>query len=92
VLTKDQARALLSDNNQEMLIELLQTEITKQDIVALGYRRAQLAKFEKLLSDSAFFDGEMANYAGSAEAVWQDFFEQNHWIFGYGLSFILHQA
>jgi hypothetical protein len=42
-----------------------------------------------MLDDPTFFEAEKARIAAKgAEALWQQFFERNPWIFGYGLSFI----
>ena len=58
-------------------------------MVAVGYRRAQLRRFERLLSDPAYFKSERSRLApDSPERVWQIFFEANKWIFGYGLSYV----
>lgn len=46
----------LATDNQELLAAFARTEITSEDIVALGYRRKQLLKFKRLLTDSAYFE------------------------------------
>ncbi|WP_299950688.1 Shedu immune nuclease family protein [Hyphomonas sp. BRH_c22] len=81
-----QARKLI-DKNSEVFVQLMQNENWERDIVALGYRRNQLQNFEKLLNDREYFEAQRALIGGSAERVWQNFFEQNTWIFGYGLSY-----
>jgi hypothetical protein len=58
-LTKGAARALLK-TDPKMLAELVEREITERDIVAIAYRREQLALFERLLRDDAFFETEKA--------------------------------
>lgn len=87
LLSMDQAKQLIN-HNQELVLELARSEITKNDIIALGYRRKQLDRFEKLYSDSDYFNKERRNIDCSEEGVWQAFFEQNKWIFGYGLTSI----
>jgi hypothetical protein len=87
VLSNIQARALFQDN-QDLFAEVVRTEITKEDVVAVGYRKRQLQVFEKLLDDPLYFDGVKAQKQCSSEAVWQRYFEKNPWIFGYGLSYI----
>lgn len=73
----------------DLIRELLETEITLGDAKFVGYRRASLAHFERLLTDAQFFESERSKVAKrSAEGVWQQFFERNQWIFGYGLSYI----
>lgn len=67
----------------------LDGKITDADLQMLAGRKAQLEYFEQLLDDRQFFDKqkEVLDKRGD-EAVWQHFFEQNAWIFGYGLSLI----
>lgn len=87
LLSVDQARSLIN-HNQDLILELAQSEVTKEDIVALGFRRRQLERFELLLNDSDYFEREKRDIGGSDEAVWQAFFEQNRWVFGYGLTYL----
>lgn len=75
-------------NNQALFAQIAQNEITEQDIIALGYRRKQLAYFEQLLFEDGFFENERSRLNVKPEAVWQRFFELNPWIFGHGLSYI----
>lgn len=86
ILNQAGARALFRDN-EDLLVEAATNADLKRDLVALGYRRAQLARFERLLGDRAFFDAERERLKVGPEALWQSFFELNTWIFGYGLSF-----
>lgn len=87
-LSRDAVRALLK-SNMRLLVEIVEREITERDIVAIAYRRQELARFEKLLRDDAFFraEKERLQYQGD-EALWQQFFEANPWIFGYGLFYV----
>lgn len=87
VLSKAQATSLVQEN-QDVFSEVIRSEITKEDIVALGYRKKQLAIFSKLLSDRNYFDQikQSKNIQGD-EPLWQMFFERNPWVFGYGLSY-----
>lgn len=87
VLSKEQAARLVQDN-QEVFSEVAQAEITREDIVALGYRKKQLNAFQRLLSDRNYFDqAKHTKGIGTDEALWQAFFERNQWVFGYGLSY-----
>lgn len=87
VLSKAQATRLVQEN-QEVFSEVAQVEITREDIVALGYRKKQLNAFRRLLWERDYFDQAKAMKAiGADEALWQAFFERNHWVFGYGLSY-----
>lgn len=70
----------------EALRELVASEATSRDVVAVAYRRKQLATFDRLLHDENYFDQVTAgHFNGRREATWQGFFERNRWIFGYGL-------
>jgi hypothetical protein len=81
-------RRLLREN-PDLLFEMASNQITTRDVVALGYRKKELAHFERLLNEPGFFQSEKeaAKLRGD-EAVWQAFFERNKWIFGYGLTYL----
>lgn len=91
ILSKEQALQLIS-KNPELIDEIIKNNITKDEIINLGYRKTQIEIFRKLLTDEDFFNetkdrlGKNKGY----EAVWQDFFERNTWIFGYGLKYIFN--
>lgn len=90
LISQEQASKIVS-GNQDVIIEALKNNITKSDIVALGYRKEQLEKFKKLLEDDEYFENERNILeAKGKEAVWQDFFEKNTWIFGYGLNYVFN--
>jgi hypothetical protein len=55
VLSNLQAKRLYQDN-EELFAEVLKSEITKQDVVAVGYRKRQLQIFEKLMNEQQYFD------------------------------------
>lgn len=86
ILDQGQARQIFS-KNPDLFLELAQHEDITRDLVAVGYRRKQLKHFEALLQDQNFFDQERARLNCRPEDVWQQFFEINTWIFGYGLSY-----
>ncbi len=65
------------ESRPDLVAEFARNNITAEDIVALGYRRAQLDVFESMLADPEL-----------SEDDWQKFFEQNRWIFGYGLAYV----
>jgi len=90
LLSREQAQNLINQN-QDLILELAKSEITKRDIVALGFRRSQLERFDRLLNDPDFFGQEKRHLGTTDEGVWQAYFEQNKWIFGYGLTY-LHLA
>lgn len=87
VLSNAQAQAILRDN-QELFAEVLRSAVTKEDVVAVGYRKRQLQVFQRLLEEPAYFEDVKAKKSCTGEAVWQKFFEKNPWIFGYGLSYL----
>ncbi|MGV9662289.1 Shedu immune nuclease family protein [Nocardia niigatensis] len=71
----------------EAFKELIRSDAASSDVVAMAYRREQLEHFRRLLTDEEFFDAEASKLAGRGkEAVWQQFFEKNPWIFGVSLS------
>lgn len=65
------------ESRPDLVAEFARNNITAEDIVALGYRRAQLEVFDRMLAAPEV-----------SEDVWQKFFEQNRWIFGYGLAYV----
>lgn len=87
VLSNSQARSILHEN-QELFAEVLRSEITTEDIVAVGYRKKQLDVYEKLLNDSKYFDELKEKKKTTNEGLWQKYFEKNPWVFGYGLGYI----
>lgn len=86
VLNQKEARSFLTKNS-ELLRQLAQSEDLERDLIAVGYRRGQLARFQKLLDDPSFFAAEQERLKLKPEPLWQAFFEQNPWIFGYGLTY-----
>lgn len=75
-------------HNQEMFSNIVRSGITTEDVIAVGYRKKQLEVFEKLLTDSSFFDELKRKKNCTNESLWQRFFEKNQWIFGYGLGYV----
>ncbi|WP_299553645.1 Shedu immune nuclease family protein [uncultured Tateyamaria sp.] len=71
------ARKLLEDR-PDLVAEFARSKITTEDVVALAYRREQLKSFSNMLDQAEDI----------SERNWQEFFERNQWIFGYGLSYI----
>jgi hypothetical protein len=73
----------LVQGNPALLQAILDEGLTANDVVATAYRKKQIKRFETLLEDDAAFEAELSNTADRRpEAVWQRFFEENHWIFG----------
>lgn len=88
-----QLAQLLTGQDRKMLLGAVRTAIggglTEDDIRLISNRKEQLRKFEQLLNDPDYFrQVESLATTRGAEAVWQAFFEENQWIFGYGLNLI----
>jgi|GEM_PF-204137 len=87
VSANEKRRFLLG--NTDLVLEIARNDITKSDVVALAYRREQLKVFDQLLHDKGFFAAKKAEWKKRGdESVWQQFFEDNPWIFGYGLQYV----
>jgi len=86
-ISNNQAKMLLHEN-EEIFSEVLKSEITKEDIIAIGYRKKQLEVYKNLLNNSEYFNRIQTAKNTTKEGLWQLFFEKNKWIFGYGLSYL----
>jgi hypothetical protein len=86
-LTTQQAKYLVADN-QELFAEVLRSEVTTEDLVAVGYRKKQLEVYERLLNEPVYFESLKEKKQCSNESLWQKYFEKNSWVFGYGLGYI----
>jgi hypothetical protein len=86
-LTTHQAKTFITEN-QELIAEALKSEVTTEDLVAVGFRKKQLSVYSNLLHDQNYFDDLKNRKKCSNEALWQKYFEKNPWIFGYGLGYI----
>jgi hypothetical protein len=87
VLSNTQVKTLLQEN-QELFAEVLRSEVTTEDLVAVGYRKKQLDVYRNLLSSTSYFEDLKIRKQCSNEGLWQKYFEKNPWIFGYGLGYI----
>lgn len=91
LLADETSRLEVFRRYRDAFAELFEADLGSPEIVALARRRHQLQLFESLLSDSRLFESrseelEQAGRRSGPEAVWQDFFESNPWIFGVGLA------
>ena len=92
-LSQDDASERLQ-NHLPLILEFVKNNITHQDIVSLGYRKRQLDAFDNMLHQEGYFDKVKLRLESETgknykdEAVWQEYFERNSWIFGYGLQYI----
>ena len=82
----------MASEEQGEVLEAIRTalgsSLTEKDISLIANRKQELAEFERLLNDDAYFAAHRLFTDEAPEAVWQDFFERNQWIFGYGLNLI----
>ncbi len=90
--TKKQIKTLLSSPEGLSVVEeiIKSGSINSKDIINLGYRKEQLLIFNKLLTDNnavADYRSEHEIKTSGDEAIWQFFFTENQWIFGYGLKY-----
>jgi hypothetical protein len=90
VLSKQNVIKIIHEH-PELIREIMDNDVTHKDIVNLNYRKKQLIRFDKLLNDDGYFASERQDKRGD-EAVWQRFFEENKWIFGYGLNFVFNST
>lgn len=87
-LTTHQAKTFVTEN-QELFAEVLRSEVTTEDIIAVGYRKKQLDVYNKLLNDQNYFESlKSKKQCSTNEGLWQKYFEKNPWVFGYGLGYI----
>lgn len=88
----DDAEGALADRliqeHPAKAIDLVENDQTERDVVALAYRREQVERFGKMLSDPTYFTELRSEWRLERdENVWQKFFQENQWILGYGLSY-----
>ncbi|MCP2032607.1 hypothetical protein L1277_002717 [Okibacterium sp. HSC-33S16] len=75
-----------------LVSSLLKSSLTEREISLINNRKEQIDYFERLLSEEGFFSAELTRTGKKPEALWQSFFEDATWIFGYGLSLVGHEA
>lgn len=68
---------------------LLSGKIKTAEILEMSHRKEQLDTFGRMLNDIAFFE-QRAKESNGDESAWQEFFEFNPWIFGFGLNYIFN--
>ncbi|QUE91165.1 Shedu anti-phage system protein SduA domain-containing protein [Pseudomonas sp. SCA2728.1_7] len=73
----------------EVLTMLLEGKVSVDDIRGMQEKRTQLKTFQRLLNDASFFRSRIEGGAGP-ESVWQKFFQENQWIFGFGLNYLFN--
>ncbi|MFF0607352.1 Shedu immune nuclease family protein [Nocardia tengchongensis] len=83
-----QSLARIYRRNSDVFRALISSDDAAADVIALANRRKRVEEFRRLLEDDDYFDSvrkEKFPKRGN-EAVWQNFFEENSWIFGVSLS------
>ncbi len=75
-ITDENVLKYLKDN-PTLINKIVENDLTENDVVSIGYRKKQLQIFKTMLTDDEL-----------KESDWQNFFEKNSWIFGYGLSYV----
>jgi hypothetical protein len=99
IVGKDSAEIaeLLKASDRDQVVGAMKTvlgnSLSQGELDIIANRKGQLDVFDKLLHAPEYFQArrdalKASGNASGPEAVWQDFFEQNPWIFGYGLSLI----
>ena len=87
----DFQKILENEDGEELIKQILDLEnITSHDIVSTGYRKAQLEIFRQLLQEGYIDEYKskiLENPNTQDEKAWQEFFNSNQWIFGYGLDY-----
>lgn len=80
----------LAKRRPDLIRELLRNEPSIGDLRAIAAWNAALDEFNRLLTNETHFGQQVAVASRkSPEEVWQNFFEANRWIFGYGLQYIV---
>lgn len=87
----DFQKILENEDGEELIKQILDLEnITSHDIVSTGYRKAQLEIFRQLLQENYIDEYKskvLETPNAQNEKAWQEFFNSNQWIFGYGLDY-----
>ncbi|WP_025686109.1 Shedu anti-phage system protein SduA domain-containing protein [Paenibacillus maysiensis] len=87
ILMKLRKEFYLLEDTRDLFNAYLDSNLSKEDIRSLGYKKEQLDIFGRLLNDEAYFTEKKKEFHNT-EAVWEDFFEHNKWIFGHSLNCI----
>ncbi len=94
VLSKQNILKLIHDQPEiipELIEELQKHDIKSDDIRGLAYRKEQLEIFRQMLESDEYFEKRKKEKSITKdETVWQNFFEENSWILGYGLNYIFN--
>jgi hypothetical protein len=73
--------------DRDEFFRLIEEDSDARDVIAIANRRKCVEIFERLLDNPEYFaDRQRAHNKRRPEDLWQLFFEQNRWIFGFGLA------
>jgi len=87
VLSEAQIKNLIQENH-ELFIEAMRSELTAQDIAAVSHRKNQIEVYRRLIDDEVYFSELKSKKKCTDEGLWQKYFEANSWVFGYGLGLL----
>lgn len=80
------AMARLYERDPERIRELIESDASAEDVLALAHRRDVVERFREPLMDADAFDEAQRGEGGGPERVWQRFLEANPWILGISLA------
>ncbi len=84
-ITNENLEFLIKDN-KTVAFNFIKSHLTEKDISGLAYRKRGITEFELLL-DPIHMKERKQELDKGEENIWQAFFEENQWIFGYGLDY-----
>lgn len=80
------AMSTLYQRNPEKFRQLIRSDASADDLVAMARRKTVVRRFRELLSDSEAFARAAESTGGTREGVWQTFLESSPWILGVSLA------
>ena len=94
IISKSNLLKFINDQPEiipELISELQKSNLSQSDLQGLGHRKEQLEVFRNMLYTENYFENMKAELnLDKDEKVWQNFFEANPWILGYGLNYIFN--
>jgi hypothetical protein len=82
-----EAMTQLYEKDPERFRELIRSDASADDVVALAHRRKVVERFRELLTDTDAFARALEETSGGRrEDVWQQFLERNPWVLGVSLA------
>jgi hypothetical protein len=87
-LRSPEAAKAVYEAQREEIYALIRDDVTAQDVYAVQKRRESLQEFDRLLTDQDHFAVTRISLGQNKrpEDVWQHFFNENRWIFGFGFA------